>query len=48
VRNLDPLVLGFCDASDEFDPTLYDRIQKTIVEMNSTAELLAHITAITA
>jgi hypothetical protein len=48
VRNLDPLVLGFCDASDEFDPTLSDRIQKNIVEMGNTAEILAHVTAITA
>lgn len=38
----------FCDASDEFDPTLYDQIQKTIAEMGSTPEILAHVAAITA
>ncbi|MBC2897506.1 Dabb family protein [Rhodococcus sp. 3A] len=38
----------FCDASDEFDPTLYDRIRKTISEMASTPKIIEHIAAITA
>jgi hypothetical protein len=38
----------FCDASDEFDPTLYQRIQKTIADMGSTPAIAEHIAAITA
>ncbi|BCW35892.1 hypothetical protein StoSoilA2_19480 [Arthrobacter sp. StoSoilA2] len=38
----------FCDASEEFDPGMYGRIQDTVVQMSGSPELRAHIGKITA
>jgi hypothetical protein len=38
----------FCDASDEFDPGMYGRIQDTVAIMGGSPELRAHIGKITA
>ena len=38
----------FCDASEDFDPGLYGRIQETVTKMSGSPELRAHIEKITA
>ena len=37
----------FCDAADDFDPGLYDRIQKTSASMDMPPDLRAHVEKIT-
>ena len=37
----------FCDAAEDFDPGIYDRIQQTLSEMQITPSLQAHLAEIT-